>query len=233
MNGVRRLMVVAGFLVLLFFTAGGGGVVSNAVEAPAGDEPGLVRVGMLVYGQGKSAACFADAFLTLVDRQTSIRVSRRFEPVELGSDGLFEHPFVVMAGKGLFVLPEGQVKNLRAYLLGGGFVLASAGCSDGEWSAGFREALRAALPEYELEPVGMDHAVFHTLYQIDRVVTKKAFSGASVWGLEIDGRLAVVFSPTGLHDSARAGPGCCCCGGNEVRNASEVNANVLVYALTH
>ncbi|MCA9307730.1 MAG: hypothetical protein KDA16_14465 [Phycisphaerales bacterium] len=26
--------------------------------------------------------------------------------------------------------------------------------------------------------------------------------------------------------------GCCCCGGNEIRNARYINANILAYALT-
>jgi hypothetical protein len=25
--------------------------------------------------------------------------------------------------------------------------------------------------------------------------------------------------------------GCCCCGGNEIRNSQKVNANILAYAL--
>lgn len=50
-------------------------------------------------------------------------------------------------------------------------------------------------------------------------------------GIEIDGRLAVVFSPEGLNDTKNAGEGCCCCGGNEILNAKYVNANILAYAL--
>ena len=47
------------------------------------------------------------------------------------------------------------------------------------------------------------------------------------------GRLAALFSPTGLHDTGNAGGGCCCCGGNEFLDANRINANVLVYTLTH
>jgi len=48
----------------------------------------------------------------------------------------------------------------------------------------------------------------------------------------IAGRLGVVYSPDGLNDTGHT-EGCCCCGGNELRNAIEINVNVLAYALTY
>jgi len=64
----------------------------------------LIHVGRLVYSDGKSGACFDDGFLTVVDRESGINVTRRFEPVSLDSDQVFGYPFVVMSGKGRFVL---------------------------------------------------------------------------------------------------------------------------------
>ena len=40
------------------------------------------------------------------------------------------------------------------------------------------------------------------------------------------------YSPDGLNDTQHM-QGCCCCGGNEITNAVDVNVNVLAYALTH
>jgi hypothetical protein len=51
--------------------------------------------------------------------------------------------------------------------------------------------------------------------------------------LEIDGRVVMILSPDGLNDTGNAGPGCCCCGGNEVKSALKLNVNILAYALTH
>ena len=50
--------------------------------------------------------------------------------------------------------------------------------------------------------------------------------------LEIDGRVAVVFSSLGLNGTDDVGGECCCCGGNEIRDAKRVNADLLLYALT-
>jgi hypothetical protein len=56
-------------------------------------------------------------------------------------------------------------------------------------------------------------------------------------GLEIDGKIVMVYSPEGLNDTANAnksgGKNCCCCGGNEVKNSQQINVNIFTYALTH
>ena len=43
----------------------------------------------------------------------------------------------------------------------------------------------------------------------------------------------MVFTSDGLNDTGNAGANCCCCGANEIRNAKQVNVNLLAYALTH
>lgn len=205
------------------------------------DEPareGVVRVAALVYADGRGSICFSDAFLTDVARQTSVRIQRSLERVRLDSEELFDYPFVIMSGEQAFECSEAEVRRLAAYLERGGFVLASAGCSNAAWAQSFRQLLAAAVPagEGSLQPLAVDHPALHTLYDIDRIVGKKPFDGPGLYGLELGPadarRLGVVFSPLGLNDTARAGGGCCCCGGNELRNAAQINANLLIYALT-
>ena len=227
---------VLGNMVLL--TAAGLAVADPVVarDSPTIGQPvqeGLVRVGMLVYGGGKSGVCFSSGFLADVSRQTGVRVSRRFELVDLADVSVFGYPFVIISGTGPFELSGLERDNLRAYLERGGFLLASAGCSNRSWSESFQKAVAPLLPPAGFEGVPLDHPIFRTLYNIDRLPTRKGSTTASVFGAELGGRLAVVFSPVGLNDTARAGQGCCCCGGNELRNASQINANLLVYALTH
>jgi hypothetical protein len=51
-----------------------------------------------------------------------------------------------------------------------------------------------------------------------------------LFGLTIGGKIVLIYSPDGLNDTATM-HGCCCCGGNEIKNSQKVNANILVYAL--
>jgi len=198
-------------------------------------DAGVVSVAMLTYGaERKSSICFSDSFLKLTARETEIKVDRSFRRVALDSEELFDHPFAVMTGEGAFEATDAEVANLRRYLTRGGFLLASAGCSNAAWGASMRRTLLRVFPdsgESELKQLPLDHPVFQTIYDITEFQSKQRERVVRIFGIEVDGRLCVVFSPEGLNDTANAGGGCCCCGGNEIRNAKYINANILAYAL--
>lgn len=202
-------------------------------QAPvAVGRPGVVQCANLIYGRGKSSVCFSDEFLAQVQKDTFIRTNRRFCPVKLGSGELFRYPFAVMTGEGVFSLTPVQRLNLRNYVTRGGFLVASAGCSSSAWDASFKSEFRLMFGELKLKKLPMSHPVFHTVYDIGKLVTKSS-QPAALEALEIDGKIVLIYSREGLNDTANAGPGCCCCGGNEILNARKVNANLLAYALTH
>lgn len=196
-------------------------------------DPSVVHCANLVYGRGKTSVCFSDDFLEQAEKASHIRTSGQFVPVEMEDESLFVHPFAVMTGEGRFRLSEAQRRNLRDYVLAGGFVVASAGCSNYLWNQSFRDEMALAFPEHKLTKLDMDHPVFHTVYDINHLLSKRAGSNPMLEALIIDGRIGLIYSPDGLNDTANAGANCCCCGGNEVRNARQVNVNLLAYALTH
>lgn len=202
--------------------------------ASAGDvAPGVVQCANLIYGQGQSSVCFSDEFLAQIQKDTNIRTNRRFCPVKLEGPELYQYPFAMMTGQGQFTLTPAQRANLRNYLSRGGFLVASAGCSSGEWDASFRAEISQVFPELKLQRLSMSHPIFHTVYDLTDWTLKHGGSDVYLEGLEVDGKIVLVYSKEGLNDTARAGPGCCCCGGNEIHNSRQVNANLLAYALTH
>jgi len=196
--------------------------------------PGVVRCANLIYGSNKTSVCFSDKFLVQVHKDTLIETHRRFVPVKLDSNELFDHPFAVMTGEGTFALTQTQRDNMTDYLYSGGFLVASAGCSSKAWNQSFEKELNLMFPDVELVTLEADHPIFHTVYDI---TSSKYRSGASklpeLRAMEIDGRVVMIWSPDGLNDTANAGPNCCCCGGNEVKSARNLNVNILAYALTH
>jgi hypothetical protein len=204
----------------------------RAGDAPPASQPGAVVVARFLYSGGQEAACFAEGFLTDVDRQSTVRVQRHLAPVELSGGDLYRYPLAVMTGDKTLRLSADEKQAFKAYLSRGGFVLASASCSETAWADGFRALLAELFPNQKLTALPMTHPIFHRLYDIDRLVARKGSGQPVIYGLEIEGHLALVFSPLGLNDTANAGPGCCCCGGNELRNAALVNANIVIYTLT-
>jgi hypothetical protein len=203
-----------------------------APPAPAADREGVVQCANLTYARTKSSVCFSDKFLRQVASETSIRTEDHFRPVRLDADELYNHPFAIMTGEGKFELTDAERKNLKSYLERGGFLLASAGCSSPDWNRAFRDELKRIFPERKLKKLEMSHPVFHTVYDIDQIKMKKPTT-VKLEGLEIDGKLVLIYSEQGLNDTANAGKGCCCCGGNEIANAQYMNVNILTYALTH
>ncbi len=193
---------------------------------------GEVRVGKLSFGGGKTTICFAEGFLAQVEQQTRIKVERRFATVDLASEDVFQFPLLILSSEGAFTLSKQEKDNLKSYLGRGGFVLASAGCSNAAFATSFESLMKELFPKEAMDRLDMKHPVFHTIHDIDALIDKKATPNAALHGLERGGRLVVIYSPLGLNDTAHAGSGCCCCGGNELRNAHLVNANILAYALT-
>jgi hypothetical protein len=207
---------------------------SNTVPEPkhSGGEPdGIVQVANLVYAGTKSSQCFSDHFLIQAEKETAISTSRRFHATKLRSEEVFGFPLVIMTGEGDFSLTDQERENLRQYIQGGGLLLASAGCSSREWDRSFRREMARIFPATEMRALGLDHQVFHTVYDI-KVLEAKHGKPRPLDGIVLDGRLGVVYSQDGLNDTTHT-HGCCCCGGNEITNCAQINVNILAYALTY
>ncbi|MBN1908735.1 MAG: DUF4159 domain-containing protein [Pirellulales bacterium] len=198
----------------------------------SGGEPdGIVQVANLVYAGTKSSRCFSDHFLIKAEKDSSISTSRRFHAVKLSEKAIFEYPLLIMTGEGDFRLSDAERSNLRRYVRRGGLLLASAGCSSTEWDKSFRREMATIFPDNPLKPIGMDHPMFHTVYDIKQLQAAHG-KPKPLAGVTLEGRLGVVYSQDGLNDTGHT-QGCCCCGGNELRNAIEISVNILAYALTY
>jgi len=202
--------------------------------AGAPDDPGAldtVRLALVDHGGVRAGRCFSAGFLELLSFESTIRVSRELDRVDLHSDRLFDYPLAILTGEGEVALNDAERDNLRRYLRAGGTMIVSAGCSNPLWAASIRREINMAFPEASLAPVPRDHPVFHAVFEVADLVTTKGKPG-SLLGLWVEGRLALIYSPEGLNDTASAGGSCCCCGGDEIRQARYLNANLVAVALS-
>ncbi len=199
---------------------------------PRAGKEGTIQCANLIYGGNHTSRCFSDQFLTAVQKQTTIPTERRFKSVKLADDELFKYPFVVMTGESTFQLTAKERENLKKYISRGGFLLASAGCSNSQWDRSFRREMKKVLGKDRLTKIEMDHPVFRTVKTIKKLQLHRPDAGARLEGIEINGKIVAIYSPHGLNDTSHT-EGCCCCGGNEIGNAMEVMVNIFVYALLH
>ena len=230
----RTILIVAFGAGLLCLTAYAARTAPKSAEPEPEAEPGVVRCANLTYGANKTSKCFSDKFLEQAAKDTNIRTHRRFIPAKLDSRDLYQYPFAIMTGEGKFKLTDPQRRNMQRYLSRGGFIVASAGCSSPQWNKSFRSEIKQVFPDLTLKRLQATHPVFHSVYDITTSKHKRGRSRLPhLEGLKLDGRLVLVYSPEGLNDTGNAGKNCCCCGGNEVKDAKRLNVNLLAYALTH
>ena len=199
---------------------------------PLAAKEGAVECGNLIYAGTRTSKCFSDEFLTTVQQKTSIATERRFKAVKLAGDELFKIPFVIMTGEADFNLPTKERDNLKKYLQNGGFLLASASCSNEAWGKSFEREIKSIFGNDCLKDIPLDHEIFRTVFTIKELKLSHTGPTPTLKGITHNGKIVVVYSGEGLNDSSHA-ENCCCCGGNEIQNALEINANILAYALLH
>jgi hypothetical protein len=203
-----------------------------SLALPLAAKEGAVECGNLIYAGTRTSRCFSDEFLTTVQQKTSISTERRFKAVKLADDELFKIPFVIMTGEEDFNLPAKERANLKKYLENGGFLLASASCSNEAWSRSFEREIKSIFGNDSLKDIPLSHDIFRTVFTIKELKLSHGGQQPTLKGLSHNGKIVVVYTADGLNDSSHA-ENCCCCGGNEIQNAMEVNANILAYALLH
>jgi len=230
--GLLAIVAIVGGCLAATNALGADSPAANSESGVTGGEPdGIVQVANAVYAGTKSSRCFSDHFLIKAEKESAISTSRRFHAVKLASKNIYQFPMLIMTGEGTFYLSDSERENVGEYIRRGGFLLASSGCSSTEWDRSFRREMTTIFPDEPLRSVDMEHPMFHTVYEIKQL---KAAHGTPrpLEAITIGGRLGVVYSQDGLNDTGHTS-GCCCCGGNELSNAVEINVNILAYALIY
>ncbi|HTQ99677.1 MAG TPA: DUF4159 domain-containing protein [Candidatus Acidoferrum sp.] len=108
-------------------------------------------------------------FVQLLRRFTTINtrsVEQAVNPDDPDSMGFF--PFMVVGLPGYWNLTDEQAKNIRNYLLKGGFLLADSFFGSEVWP-NFAEGIKRIFPEYPIVDLDGSHPVFHTVYDIPKL----------------------------------------------------------------
>ena len=201
------------------------------------------RIGQVVHGgQWNPDPAGLSMLLDAVSTTTSLKVSySRPRPLRLDSKALTTHPFIYMTGHDDFALNAQEVGALRAYLKAGGFVLADACCGRRAFDAAFRREMAKVLPGVALERLMPSHRIYSIHHKIDAVRTSQAAvvrgratspGPPMLEGMELNGQLAVVYSPLDLGCGWELKPhpyGV----GYESRDAIRLGVNIVVYAVSH
>jgi hypothetical protein len=192
-------------------------------------------------------------FVTQFQKVTQLKCDTNGIVLSLTDPKLKKYPFIYIAEGAQMILEPEEIKRLREYLLGGGFLMVDDFWGEAEWqSAAFQ--LRRVFPDREPIELPLTHDVFRSVYhirskpQVPNVplgirsevtgVTweREDAKEAHYRGLFDDkGRLMVIFCHnTDLGDGwEHSGTSDYYFREFTVKKAFPMGINIVVYALTH
>ncbi|HEV2394202.1 MAG TPA: DUF4159 domain-containing protein [Verrucomicrobiae bacterium] len=98
---------------------------------------------------------------------TSLTVRPGLNFIDITTKDLEKYPFVYLASAGRVVLSDSEVRDLRRYLLNGGFLMADDFWGDEQWTH-FYEQLKRVFPEREPVELSLDHPIFHCVFNFKK-----------------------------------------------------------------
>jgi hypothetical protein len=208
------------------------------------DEPGggqdRVALAQVVYdGEWKTRHAGMSVLLQTFNRKTGVPVQFGLKELRLTDAAIFNAPLLYMTGHEAFELREEEMLRLREYLNGGGLLFAEACCGRKGFDRAFRLMIRRVLPEQSLTAVGPESMLFTVPNDVRSVAVTPTLAAdfgrpalpPRLEGIEIEGHMAVLYSPFGLAGGwemsqspyAR---------GYETPGALGIGQNILLFAVT-
>lgn len=177
--------------------------------------------------------------LSFLNEKAGLDVAAEPVTLPLSDPNLANYPFIYMTGMTRFVLGEAEKKALVEYLARGGFLFADASAGSEAFDRSFRELMQEVLPDSPLEGMPPDSPLYGIAFDTRKVTYTAAVREANpdmdtltLYGVKIDGRTAVVYSP---YDIGCALEGFPAYGsrGLVTEDAFRAAANIVLYALTY
>lgn len=153
-------------------------------------------IALLKYNGGGDWYANPTSLINLINfcnKELGTSLSNDYATVDVGSSEIFLYPFVHLTGHGNVVFTEQETKNLRDYLIGGGFLHIS----DNYGLKKFIEPqMKKVFPELDFVEVPFNHPIYHQKFNFPNGLPKihehdgKAPKG---YGLFWEGRLVCFF----------------------------------------
>ncbi len=139
-------------------------LLANAAFAQRGTAIKL-RLGLLKYNGGGDWYANPTSLPNLAkfcNQNLGMNLDAENTHVDVGSVNLFDYAFVHITGHGNIQFNDQEAENLRAYLLGGGFLHIDDNYGLDEF---IRPAMKKVFPELEFVELPFNHPIYHQKYQ--------------------------------------------------------------------
>ncbi|MBQ9253805.1 MAG: DUF4159 domain-containing protein [Bacteroidales bacterium] len=132
--------------------------------------------------------------INFCNKELNTKLSSSYATVDVGSSELFFFPFVHLTGHGNVVFSDSDVRNLRNYLIGGGFLHIDDNYG---LDVFIRREMKKVFPECDFIEIPFSHAIYHQKFEFPNGLPKihehdnKAPKG---YGIFWEGRLVCFYS---------------------------------------
>jgi len=203
---------------------------------------GKTFVAQIVYaGEWKTRHNGLSILLQQFNKRTDIPVKFGHQDIALSDSKIYDAPLIYLTGHDQFQLNAAEIKNLRDYLLKGGFLLAEACCGRKGFDASFRREIKKVLPEQTLTPVPAESQLFSLPNQTKMLGVTPAFASTlgnktsvapQLLGIELNGQYAVMYSPYAMSGGWEMAQNPYAIGYDDASSLL-IGENILMYAITH
>lgn len=132
--------------------------------------------------------------IAFCNKNIQTQISSQPSTVETDSPDIFNYPFVHMTGHGNVYFSDEDAKNLRNYLISGGFLHADDNYGMNPY---FRKAIKKVFPNKKLVELPVNHPIFSSAFTFKDGLPKiHEHDGkrAQAFGITYKGRLVVLFT---------------------------------------
>jgi hypothetical protein len=160
-------------------------------------QSGTYQIALLKYSGGGDWYANPTSLPNLVkfcNENIKTNISADIATVEAGSSDIFNYPFLHLTGHGNVIFSDNEIRNLRNYLIGGGFLHIDDNYGLDKF---IRPQIKKIFPEIDFIELPFAHPIYHQAYNFENGLPKihehdnKAPQG---YGIIWEGRLVVFYT---------------------------------------
>ncbi len=209
------------------------------VDKPESSADKVAMVQVIYDGVWKTRHAGLSVILQTFNLKTDVPVKYTVKEMRLSNPAVFNAPLLYLTGHEFFTLNRAEAVQLKKYLENGGFMLAEACCGRKGFDLAFRKIMKALFPASPLRPIPQDNVIFTMPNDVQRVGVTPALQqalGSAVTrprleGVEINGHMAVIYSPYALAGGWEMSQSPYARGYDDV-SSQRLGQNILMYSVT-
>jgi len=222
---VKNAFLIFGYLVL--------GLLGNQLVA---QDTYQLKIAKLQYdggGDWYANPTSVPNLISFIRQNTNVQLDENEYLVKPSGNQIFQYPYVYMTGHGNVNFSDEEARNLRKYLVSGGFLHIDDNYGMDKF---VRREMKKIFPDLEFQEIDFAHPIFHTQYDFDSGLPKvheHDNQAPQALALIFESRIVCLYTfesdlGDGWEDAAVHNDPA-----DVRRQALQMGTNIVIYALTH